>query len=487
MKCPNCGNKIPEGNLYCGICGKEINFVPEFDPEIENKINESLSGVADDLKDESIFYTKKIPGMIANKTELKPYVIPAITGIGIIVGFIIIILFSFGGKNTSLSYEEQAETYYVEGKLSDAIITIDKAIESLSEDDSEYSIKKSELMFQKYGYEKEAGLIEDSIVTLKALTDSSIFDDETVETATKQLIGYYEEQQDYDSIVEVVNNTKNAGIKNEYSEYIPVTPVISPDGGDFDEAVNVRITDTAEGDIYYTVNGDDPDEKSIHYDDELILEEEGDYHIRAVFINKYGIKSDVVKSFFHLESIGPAEPVIMEDSGDYSQATMIVAVCDPGCRILYTSDGSDPTENSTEYFTPISMPIGSSTFKFITIDDEGKMSEIVEKNYHLTYTTMVSVDQAKQSIISILVKLDILLDSAGKVRGEEGYYDYVYDGEIEITGSGEYYKFVETHVYNDGHTNETGLLYAVNTHDGKVNRLGYDSSGKYTLITISNR
>ena len=73
------------------------------------------------------------------------------------------------------------------------------------------------------------------------------------------------------------------------------------------------------------------------------------------------------------------------------------------------------------------------------------------------------------------------------MRGEEGYYDYVYDKDIEIEGSGVYYVFVERHVFNDGTTKDTGLLYAVNTHDGKVNRLGYDSSGKYTLITISNR
>ncbi|WP_026526506.1 chitobiase/beta-hexosaminidase C-terminal domain-containing protein [Butyrivibrio sp. VCD2006] len=484
MKCPNCGNKIPEGHLYCGICGKEINFVPEFDPEVENKINESLSGVADDLKDESIFYTKKLPGMVANKAELKPFVLPLITGIGIIVAVIVVLLFMKDGRNSTLNLEEQAESYYVQGKLPEAISAIDSAILNLQEGDSE---KKSELLFKKYGYQKEAGLSEDAIATLNELTDADTFDEVTVATATEQMILYYEESEDYNGIYELLKKTSIQSVKDKYSMYIPYAPEIAPDGGDFDETVYVRITDAESGDIYYTINGNDPDENSIHYDDELVLEEEGDYNIRAVFINKYGLKSEISKSFFHLENIGPEEPVIMEDSGDYSQATMIVAVCDPGCRILYTSDGTDPTEESNEYTAPIPMPVGTSTYKFITIDSEGKMSPVVEKNYHLSYTTMVSVDQAKQSIISILLKLDILLDANGSVRGEEGHYDYVYDGDIEIAGSGVYYKFVETHVYNDGHTSDTGLLYAVNTHDGKVNRLGYDSSGNYTLITISNR
>ena len=484
MKCPNCGNKIPEGHLYCEKCGKEINFVPEFDPEVENRINESLSGVAENLKDESIFYTKKLPGMMANKTELKPFVIPLITGIGIIVAIVVVFMFMGAEHNSSLGYEEKAESYYVGGRLEEAINAIDKAIESVPEDNLE---KRSELMFKKYGYQKEAGLSADAADTLRSMTDSSVYDEATVISATEQLVSYYEETNDYIAIYEIVSESGIQSVKDKYAAYIPAAPEIIPDGGDYDETVYVKITDTAQGDIYYTVNGNDPDENSIHYDDELILEEEGDYNIRAIFINKYGIKSEVTKSFFHLENIGPAEPVIMEDSGEYSQATMIVAVCDPGCRILYTTDGSDPTETSNEYTTPISMPMGTSNYKFVTIDAEGKLSNVVERNYHLTYTTMVSVDQARQSIISILVKLDILLDANGSVRGEEGHYDYVYDGDIEIAGSGAYYKFIETHVYNDGHTNETGLLYAVNTHDGKVNRLGYDSSGNYTLITISNR
>ena len=80
-----------------------------------------------------------------------------------------------------------------------------------------------------------------------------------------------------------------------------------------------------------------------------------------------------------------------------------------------------------------------------------------------------------------------MLDTSGKVRGVEGHNEYIYNSEIEIQGAGEYYVVIENHVSNDGKSTPTGLMYAVNTHDGTVNRLGYDSSGKYTLITISNR
>ena len=39
MKCPNCGFEIPEGHMYCDNCGTEINFVPDFEPEVENEID----------------------------------------------------------------------------------------------------------------------------------------------------------------------------------------------------------------------------------------------------------------------------------------------------------------------------------------------------------------------------------------------------------------------------------------------------------------
>ena len=47
MKCPNCGEELKEGYLYCEQCGEEICIVPDFEPEIENSIIETLSAVAE--------------------------------------------------------------------------------------------------------------------------------------------------------------------------------------------------------------------------------------------------------------------------------------------------------------------------------------------------------------------------------------------------------------------------------------------------------
>ena len=43
MKCPHCGHEMPDGYLLCDKCGEEIQIVPDFEPEIENSITETLS------------------------------------------------------------------------------------------------------------------------------------------------------------------------------------------------------------------------------------------------------------------------------------------------------------------------------------------------------------------------------------------------------------------------------------------------------------
>ena len=49
MKCPNCGEVLKKDFLYCEKCGEEIRIVPDFEPEIENSIIETLSAVVENM------------------------------------------------------------------------------------------------------------------------------------------------------------------------------------------------------------------------------------------------------------------------------------------------------------------------------------------------------------------------------------------------------------------------------------------------------
>ncbi|MBQ7583378.1 MAG: chitobiase/beta-hexosaminidase C-terminal domain-containing protein [Lachnospiraceae bacterium] len=45
MECPECGNEIPEGKLYCPTCGYAVQIVPDYDADLE----ENLSSVGSDI------------------------------------------------------------------------------------------------------------------------------------------------------------------------------------------------------------------------------------------------------------------------------------------------------------------------------------------------------------------------------------------------------------------------------------------------------
>ena len=52
MKCPNCGAEMKEGTLYCEHCGEDIHIVPDFEPEIEYNMEQTLHDIAREMTPE---------------------------------------------------------------------------------------------------------------------------------------------------------------------------------------------------------------------------------------------------------------------------------------------------------------------------------------------------------------------------------------------------------------------------------------------------
>lgn len=50
MKCPNCGAEMEEGKLYCEHCGEDIHIVPDFEPEVEYNMEQTLSDIAKEME-----------------------------------------------------------------------------------------------------------------------------------------------------------------------------------------------------------------------------------------------------------------------------------------------------------------------------------------------------------------------------------------------------------------------------------------------------
>ena len=69
MKCPNCGEEMAEDRLYCEHCGEDIHIVPDFEPELERNLEQSISTIMEDLQEPSD--SLQPPGRMAAAVSLE--------------------------------------------------------------------------------------------------------------------------------------------------------------------------------------------------------------------------------------------------------------------------------------------------------------------------------------------------------------------------------------------------------------------------------
>ena len=84
----------------------------------------------------------------------------------------------------------------------------------------------------------------------------------------------------------------------------PTAPVISPDGGEYEESVTVTITSESADEIRYTLDGSEPNAESALYSEPIVLNEVGStITVKAIAI-KNGLISDAVEATYTIKSSG---------------------------------------------------------------------------------------------------------------------------------------------------------------------------------------
>lgn len=125
------------------------------------------------------------------------------------------------------------------------------------------------------------------------------------------------------------------------------TPVITPADGLYNEMVEISIECTTIGaNIYYTTDGTTPDTSSTLYDESFTINKTA--WIQAIAIIG-PMSSSVANGYFDI-IIPVAEPIISPAEGTYLDSVSVSIACETeGALIYYTTDGYEPTTESTLY------------------------------------------------------------------------------------------------------------------------------------------
>ncbi len=157
-------------------------------------------------------------------------------------------------------------------------------------------------------------------------------------------------------------------------------PEFNLPSGKYSFYINISLSAEPGNTIYYTLNGDTPDENSYRYTD-LIRIAEGKTIVRAFAMDANGNSSEIVSEVYEVEFGAPDRPTIIPESGEYVGEQYVRILVPEDCVAYYTLDGSFPTESSEIYTGEFLMPEGTTTVSAIVKDEKGISSELSYVKY----------------------------------------------------------------------------------------------------------
>lgn len=469
MRCPNCRAEMPEGSLYCEQCGEDIHIVPDFEPEVELNIEQTISEIAEDIREE-----QEISGLdIKPRTKVrKGTLIAGIAGILCLLAAGAVFIYQYHSVSCQTAWAEQC----VEKEQYDrAINHYERALE-LSDNDVTLMFGLAEVYFLKNNKIEYEYL-------LRQIVKSENVTNEQVESAYGKLIAIYRAREDFESINELLQACDNESVVQTYQNYVAMPPEFSIPEGYYTDIQPLKLTAYGNGKIYYTLDGSKPDENSAQYTAPIILDD-GDYTICAYFINEYGIASEYATKTYHIEIEALSIPIVTTVSGEYEFPTTIKISGDDS-EVYYTTDGSTPTLSSSLYTGPIPMPLGKSDFRFVRLDG-GRSSKVVERTYSLVMNTEYTPEDAEKDVVAYSMK-------SGKIYDEAGYaydtfiYKYQYQYVTNINDVDDFYVICEFLQGEDESLTRTGNYFAVNAYNGEIYKLQIDEYNNYTLVEIEEQ
>lgn len=471
MVCPECGREIPEGHLYCDTCGMEVRIVPDFEPEVENSITESLSSVVETLTE-----TPEEEPEGGHERQKNLFVLSL--GCMFVLALIILVgYFTISAYYHSSDYQHKTAMAEIEeGDYEAALVSLQSAQDA----GGNYEDIKMAMIACYQALGDEQSYLENLYELIRYEGVSR----ERLLQGYDQIVAFYDEKQQFEQLNNLLQDCPEASIQEKYSKYMANMPEFNYVEGAYNEVVPLKILSNTSGHIYYTMDGTNPDRYSEEYTSPIFLET-GEYEITAIFINEYGIKSPYAKAFYQIDVSMPFAPEVDAYSGDFYTPQLLHVEAEEGCQIYYTTDGSEPDGLSSIYNGFLPMPLGDSSFKFVSIDENGISSEITVRNYHLELIADYTKEDAQSVVLRYMLDTGRIMDLNGTISFlDPRKMVYVFACCVNIVDEGDFYIFSEYIENEDGSREKTGSYYAVGIYNLPLYGTHYDArTSNFALST----
>ena len=220
--------------------------VPDFEPEIEDKINHALEGITTDIRTEDdVFGSTKVSGRSKWSKRQITLICSVIAVLFLLAAFAVGIIV-FGADDSPEKCLEKAEKYAAQQKYDKAIEQVLRAVDRNSSD-----LEIRNQLGEYYVLDHQ----DKNAVT--AFEDIISMDGEN-ERAYENLIGIYEAKGDYQAINQLIRSSSSAKIVNTFTRYIANPPKFSYPQGTYEEILPVKLTANTAGTVNYTMDGSTP-------------------------------------------------------------------------------------------------------------------------------------------------------------------------------------------------------------------------------------
>lgn len=477
MNCQKCGASLPPGCLYCEECGNEYQIVPDFEPEIENSMAESLSDVigsiddntkdlsiANDVKNETGKQTAEEDILFDNNSKSTNkgqsfYLTAIITGIILFLSIAAYIIYTDSGTYL----EKQALKAEKSEKYNEALLYYEE-LRRKEPKNSKWYLKEAE-------FEIYFGNTDNALQLGYMCIENTIENSEAFRLVLSLLV----DKKDYKELYRVLQLCNYDEIKEDFKKYNSQVGALSHEGGRYEEIIHIEIMNASKN-TFYTLDGSTPDQNAIPYEGAIVLGK-GKHTLSFITYNDFGIPSQILRKEYLIDTTTPLAPKVLPESGIKTDAAMVEIEIEEGTKVYYTTDGSNPTSNSILYEAPVPIPLGESNFTFVAISEEGTIGEYTYRNYTMSLKTHLSTSRAEKILMERLISAGHILDMNGAIEARYGVFRYYYNFPIYLDGKN-YYVF-EEHYLENLINNRLGNYYIVDVLSGEVFSLLKDFTGKF--------